>query len=544
MVSAITCALYWFHPGVWWTAKRLRDESEIACDDCVLAAGTPADDYAGHLLELAYACVSHRAPALAVSMARSTEIESRLRAIIDGARNRRSPALFVTVSAGVVAALVLAVVAAARATMVPVGAQTPTSPPDRVTSQQPGAESPRIDPGTRAIAEGKPGAWEIWASANGVAEIRLSERHGSWHSFTTDISAMNVSDGVIRRSLQRDAGTFTLEGVFRSGVGAGTFTFAPSQTFPSELAKRGYATPTPLDQYLLARSDIGFAFIDELAAQNYARPDLALLVRAADHGVSLNHLREMDQLGYRLGKVEALITQVDHGVSPQFVRDLRALGFTKISADDLVRTRDHGVDAAYITALADYGFGRLTLEDAVRARDHGIDSGYVQSLRQLGYQLGLDELIRTRDHGVDSGYITDMAQLGYAKLSIEDLVNARDHGVDTQYVRDLRQLGYQAPLPDLIKTRDHGVDARYVRDLVELGYKGLSLEQMIRLRDHGIDAAYIREVKTLGFTNPTPDDLLRLRDSGVNRRRLKVELRYQFERMRQQLQQVMASLTN
>ena len=38
-IAACACALYWPHPGVWWAAKRLRAEQELACDDRVLASG-------------------------------------------------------------------------------------------------------------------------------------------------------------------------------------------------------------------------------------------------------------------------------------------------------------------------------------------------------------------------------------------------------------------------------------------------------------------------------------------------------------------------
>ena len=77
------CALYWFHPAAWWVARRLRIERELACDDRVIAAGTQAREYAGHLLEIAYAFGSHRAPALAVSMARPRQLEGRMLAALD-----------------------------------------------------------------------------------------------------------------------------------------------------------------------------------------------------------------------------------------------------------------------------------------------------------------------------------------------------------------------------------------------------------------------------------------------------------------------------
>src|SRR4029077_19004032 len=67
LLAAVACALYWPHPGVWWVARRLRVERELACDDRVLQAGTHAREYAEHLLELAYALGGYRAPALVVS---------------------------------------------------------------------------------------------------------------------------------------------------------------------------------------------------------------------------------------------------------------------------------------------------------------------------------------------------------------------------------------------------------------------------------------------------------------------------------------------
>jgi len=62
-LTACACALYWPHPGVWYAARHLRAERELACDDRVIAAGARARDYAGHLLEIAPAFRAAPAPA-------------------------------------------------------------------------------------------------------------------------------------------------------------------------------------------------------------------------------------------------------------------------------------------------------------------------------------------------------------------------------------------------------------------------------------------------------------------------------------------------
>ena len=91
-LADITCALYWFQPFVWLTARRLRAESEAACDDLVLASGIPAPDYARHLLEIARALPPvSRNPQYAIAMAQSSRVEGRLKMILDQTRNRRLP---------------------------------------------------------------------------------------------------------------------------------------------------------------------------------------------------------------------------------------------------------------------------------------------------------------------------------------------------------------------------------------------------------------------------------------------------------------------
>ena len=89
-MAQIACAFYWFNPLVWMAARRLRMERELACDDQVLGTGTRASDYADLLLETARSLRSGSCSSLtAVAMARRSQLEGRLLAILDPSLNRK-----------------------------------------------------------------------------------------------------------------------------------------------------------------------------------------------------------------------------------------------------------------------------------------------------------------------------------------------------------------------------------------------------------------------------------------------------------------------
>jgi TonB family protein len=76
-------AVYWFNPLLWVACARLRQESEQACDDEVLAC-VEGSDYAQHLVELARALKSEAAPRVpAPAIARTSSLERRIRAMLD-----------------------------------------------------------------------------------------------------------------------------------------------------------------------------------------------------------------------------------------------------------------------------------------------------------------------------------------------------------------------------------------------------------------------------------------------------------------------------
>jgi hypothetical protein len=93
LAAGVACAIYWFHPLVWIAERKLRAECELACDDKVVASGTPAPVYAAHLLEVARSARSFGGPGfLSVAMARSSQLEGRLLAVLNESRPRAAVA--------------------------------------------------------------------------------------------------------------------------------------------------------------------------------------------------------------------------------------------------------------------------------------------------------------------------------------------------------------------------------------------------------------------------------------------------------------------
>lgn len=83
-------ALYWFHPLAHAAAAALGREGERAADDLVLSAGTRPSDYASHLVAIVRG-LAREPERWALAMARPSQVEERVRAILDPAAERRPP---------------------------------------------------------------------------------------------------------------------------------------------------------------------------------------------------------------------------------------------------------------------------------------------------------------------------------------------------------------------------------------------------------------------------------------------------------------------
>jgi len=107
LIARTALSLHWWNPMAWIAWREFLKEQERATDDLVLNTGASAADYAGHLLEIARTMQTSDVAIAAVAMARRSQLEGRLLAILDGKINRqslrRASAVYATLGALLVA---------------------------------------------------------------------------------------------------------------------------------------------------------------------------------------------------------------------------------------------------------------------------------------------------------------------------------------------------------------------------------------------------------------------------------------------------------
>ena len=158
-IAHVALVVFWFNPLVWVAARKLREEREHACDDAVLAIGTRAADYADHLLDIVRKLGSSSGPTPALAMARRSQFEGRLLAILDSAVRRNGvsrTAGLATAAAALVCLLPLAALRPAPAGEVP--AATAALRLDAPVVSKPSMKTPGVATALRLEKESEPSA--------------------------------------------------------------------------------------------------------------------------------------------------------------------------------------------------------------------------------------------------------------------------------------------------------------------------------------------------------------------------------------------------
>jgi beta-lactamase regulating signal transducer with metallopeptidase domain len=471
MMAQLACAVYWFNPLVWYVAQQLRVEREFACDDYVLEAGTRATDYASHLVEIASAFrVEAQVASMAVGMACS-ELESRVRAILNADLSRRT----INVSQMTLAVFGVLLLVLPLAVIQP-WANAASRSDTRIASDE---------------------------SVTEQSETRLSKEDSARLNTSVQV---NITD----ENQQKSSVTHTHESKEQHQVEV-------SATIESGEIQQSAPHPVSHEDVVEVevQSDEKSSAKDEKPS---TKPTVDGATRMKVYNITPEFIESMRKLGFDNLSINQLVQFRIHNVNEEFIREARNWGFDNLTPNQLMQLRMAGITAAYIETMKRAGFTNLSVNKLANLRLHNVTPEYIEMLRRLGYDnLSLDQLLSLKVHDVTEEFIRSTESWGYGKLSINDLAQVKIFNVNPEFAREMQSLGFgNLSLRNLIQLRVQGVNTGFVQEMRNMGFSNLSLEELLQMKIHGINANYIKMMRDAGFKNVSVQELIRMRLSGVD----------------------------
>ncbi len=436
MLAQAACAFYWFNPFVWHAARRLRVEREQACDDYVLSIGTKPSDYAHHLLEIARylqeRSVFQWSQTTTVAMARRSQLEGRLLAILSREGQRRAMSQLMT--AGVTAFVF--VLFLSLAVVRPTVSSAHNSQSTETASSDETSAAVKSSTGLFLTNNS---ALSDEAIIRGAVPQGLNAPQGR-NAHADDASALKILNGA-QRSDELKPDLKTGDG---RGIESEALPPAPPQpgSFPQAV---NFPTPTVMPGPILVVKPFVKAGYQE-QRKSSAQDD------------SGDYIAEMASVGYTNLTIDELVHLRATGVTAAYVRDLRALGLTNLTIRDISGMSVNDLTPAFIQSIRNAGYRELTARELLTFRIHDITPDFINSLRKAGYDnLSARQLTEFAVHEVTPEFIGSMRNAGYSNLSPRELVTLRVHGVTPEFVRAARKRLGELTIKQIITLKIEGL---------------------------------------------------------------------------------------
>jgi beta-lactamase regulating signal transducer with metallopeptidase domain len=375
-------ALMFYHPAMWWIAKRIRAERENCCDDLAIVACGDRVVYARALTALEELRSGYPQFAMAAT---AGPLLSRVRRLLgkDDPRRRSLPVWMALVTV-VVAVLAVTSGIRLRAQNSPVPPQPPVAPAAvqsvPATPRAPSAPAPDPEP-AESIETPAPRAFAPPAASSG----------------------------------------------YGTSAGSGEAVAAPA----SSAAPGASATaPTP------------FAAVGAYHVAALAAPAQSATVAAANHREG--YLAGLVDAGYTQISVDDIIALRDNGVEPKYIQGMLRAGFGTPSPKDLINLHNSGVSPEYARKAVAAGIPSLNVERMIHLAQNGVDLDNVQRIHALGFgPFSIEQLIDLHNNGVPSGLFEALKETGYTKVDAHQAVEAQQSGLSAKSLRNLREQGFK-----------------------------------------------------------------------------------------------------
>ncbi|MDQ4123075.1 MAG: M56 family metallopeptidase [Acidobacteriota bacterium] len=429
MLAQIACAVYWFNPLVWFAARRLRIEREHACDDYVLSIGTKPSDYAHHLLEIARSMrdcsvIEWSRPA-SVAVARRSQLEGRLRAILNKENKHAAVSKFASSALLALISLLLLSLGVIR--------------PAVIKARNPQAKA-IVKDGETADAQTSlvNSIWTIGSEPENNTVSHYAETKGEISKKENTATAENPDESDLnnRQIVQN------VESVIKPDISDNAITVETMPQVTGDVQPRGPS------QAAMQLDDAAFSQVNA----KYQKEN-----RNEQQDKSPDYIDEMASVGYTNLTVNQLVRLKNGGVTADYVKNLRALGFSNLNVEELAHMGIHRVSPAYIQAIRAAGYNDLSLRDLTSFRIHGVTPEFISAMRNAGFNnLTARQLTEFAVHNVTTKFISEIRAAGFSNLSPREFVSLRIYGITPNFIRKAKSRLGELTVRQLITLKNSG----------------------------------------------------------------------------------------
>ena len=462
LLQSLVETLLFYHPGVWWVSRRVREERELCCDDLAVAVAGDPVLYAEALCRLERLRGEAVALALAANGGPLLARIKRLVGVTPRGHERPSRGPVAALGAAIVVALMMSpapqdlrggmgtaaalsgqALAAAKSPAPAKSAAAPAKP--AVTPAPATAASPPVANAPPATAASDAAASDDAPAAPVTGSGRLPYTIDEW----IELSHHGVNPGTVAR-----------------------FEAAGLKDIPAEELK----------------ALVDYGVDPEYAAQVlkgiHGRLTVQDLIGLAQHGVSAEFVTRLGDMGAGELSSEDMIRLAENGVTPEWYGAMR-WSYPDLTIDGVIRLHGQGIDPEFASQLKIVGRRHYDPEALEELRNQGLTPEYVAGMERAVGRVGTDPLIRLYQSGVTPDYATRMRIAG--RFGVDELIALYQQGVTPDFVFGLASAGYAGlPAPDLIRLYQNGVDGEFLASLTAAGYPRASVSDVIRMRQEGL----------------------------------------------------------
>jgi beta-lactamase regulating signal transducer with metallopeptidase domain len=426
LFERVALALFFFSPGVYWIARQMDLEREVACDDWVLVQAAETVPYARCLTRIVNMTQwPHRAVSAPGVFVTRKSMSIRIERLLARGRDIRvRPALVpslislvaiaaIVIAGGFVSPTIAYTMQATTIAMKRAAAPKPSPPHAAARARKPATAAPTAPPSVVALTLPTPMA------ARRAPTAAPAARAGVHRDVTSKVDthvATNANANVAVNAAQQ------------------------SSTKPEVVADAGY-------------------------------------------------LDEIESAGLKNLTADEVIELKSVGVTGDYVRALRDAGFTNLTPQVLVELKSVGVTPEYAAQLRKAGINPGDARVWVELKSVGVTPDYVAQMRSAGVSDGdLHALVELKSVGVTPDYVAQMRTAGLADATVRDFIEMKSVGVTPDYVRQLAALGYpHLTSHEYGELRAVGVTPDYIRNLARHGFTNLSVHRLTEFKAEGIE---------------------------------------------------------